>query len=167
MNQNLVNQSLLKFFEDISKDEEKLKKLFSYEDMDKMYEYAISESKGDFKKKEFEECLNSIINLSEKISEGELEPEKIDEETLSKISGGAEETWGRNIVLLLPSIITLGVTIGTWIREDKKAKKEEEKRNDPNHIKDQELEREYRIWQYRKGIEEARRYLATPTDKNK
>ncbi len=167
MNQNLVNQSLLKFFEDISKDEEKLKKLFSYEDMDKMYEYAISESKGDFKKKEFEECLNSIINLSEKISEGELDPEKIDEETLSKISGGAEETWGRNIAMLAPAVITLIIAGIGWYREDKKAKKEEEKGKDPSRIKDKELEDEYRRLQYMKGMEEARRYLATPTDKNK
>lgn len=160
-----MNQGLLKFFEDISKDEEKLRKLFSYENPDDMYDYAKSESsEADFTKEEFEKCLKSILNLSEsiesgKISKEELESGRIDEETLSEISGGAEETWGRNIVLLLPAVITLGVTIGTWIREDRKAREEDKKRNDPNNIAYQDIVRKDDILQRKRRIKENQDYL--------
>lgn len=112
-----MNQNLLNFFEDISKDQEKLKKLFSYKDLDKMYEYAISESKADFTKEEFEEGLESIVTLSESIESGEiskkdLESGKVDEETLSKISGGADETAHRSIVLAIAAILPFG--LGAW-----------------------------------------------------
>lgn len=160
-----MNQGLLKFFEDISKDEEKLRKLFSYENPDDMYDYAKSESsEADFTKEEFEKCLKSILNLSEsiesgKISKEELESGRIDEETLIEISGGAEETWGRNIVLLLPAVITLGVTIGTWIREDRKAREEDKKRNDPNNIAYQDIVRKDDILQRKRRIKENQDYL--------
>lgn len=112
-----MNQNLLNFFEDISKDQEKLKKLFSYKDLDKMYEYAISESKADFTKEEFEEGLESIVTLSESIESGEiskkdLESGKVDEETLSKISGGVDETAHRSIVLAIAAILPFG--LGAW-----------------------------------------------------
>ncbi len=164
MNQDLMNQNLLKFFEDISKDEEKLKKLFSYEDMDKMYEYAISESKGNFKKKEFEECLNSIIKLSESINSGEIEISKedlksgkIDDEVLNKVSGGVDETLHRSIVLLLATLIPAGVTLYTLKKNadaaEEKNKKIEEIKKTPEWQRQQELkklEEEYKIEQYKK-----------------
>lgn len=126
-----MNQDLLNFFEDISKDEEKLKKLFSYEDIDKMYEFALSESKGDFTKKEFEEGLNAIINLSESIRSGEISKEdlesgEVDDEILSTVSGGAEETPLRSGAMIfaaaVPLVITAAQFIVTAIR-NKKANK--------------------------------------------
>lgn len=126
-----MNQDLLNFFEDISKDEEKLKKLFSYEDIDKMYEFALSESKGDFTKKEFEEGLNAIINLSESIRSGEISKEdlesgEIDDEILSTVSGGGQETPLRSGAMIfaaaVPLLITASQFIVTAIR-NKKANK--------------------------------------------
>lgn len=112
-----MNQNLLNFFEDISKDQEKLKKLFSYQDLDKMYEYAISESKADFTKEEFEEGIDSIVTLSESIESGEvskedLESGKIDEEVLSKVSGGADETVHRSVILGIAAILPFA--LGAW-----------------------------------------------------
>lgn len=111
-----MNQNLLKFFEDISKDEEKLKKLFSYEDLDEMYNYALSESKEEFTKEEFEKGLNSIVSLSESIESGEISKEdlesgKIDEEVLSKVSGGADETVHRSVVLGLAAILPFALSV--------------------------------------------------------
>lgn len=112
-----MNQNLLNFFEDISKDQEKLKKLFSYQDLDKMYEYAISESKSNFTKEEFEEGLGSIVDLSERIESGEISKEdlesgKIDEEVLSKVSGGVDETVHRSVVLGIAAILPFA--LGAW-----------------------------------------------------
>ncbi len=111
-----MNQNLLNFFEDISKDEEKLKKLFSYEDLDEMYNYALSESKNEFTKEEFEEGLNSIVSLSESIESGEISKEdlesgKIDEEVLSKVSGGGDETVHRSVVLGLAAILPFALSV--------------------------------------------------------
>lgn len=126
-----MNQNLLKFFEDISKDEEKLKKLFSYEDLDEMYNYALSESKEEFTKEEFEKGLNSIVSLSESIESGEISKEdlesgKIDEEVLSKVSGGAEETTLRSIVLGLAAILPFSLSVYGIVKnaiDSKKQKK--------------------------------------------
>ena len=161
-----MNQDLLKFFEDISKDEEKLRKLFSYENPDDMYDYAKSESsEADFTKEEFEKCLKSILNLSEsiesgKISKEELESGRIDEETLSEISGGGEETWGRNIAMLAPAVITLIIAGVGWYREDKKAKEEAKKRNDPNNIAYQDIVKKDEILQRKRRIKENEKYLS-------
>lgn len=126
-----MNQNLLKFFEDISKDEEKLKKLFSYEDLDEMYNYALSESKEKFTKEEFEEGLNSIVSLSESIESGEISKEdlesgKIDEEVLSKVSGGAEESVHRSVVLGLAAILPFALSVYGIVKnaiDSKKQKK--------------------------------------------
>lgn len=129
-----MNQDLLNFFEDISKDEEKLKKLFSYEDIDKMYEFALSESKGDFTKKEFEEGLNAIINLSESIRSGEISKEdlesgEIDDEILSTVSGGGQETPLRSVAMIFAAAVPLVITAAQFIvtairnKKDNKARK--------------------------------------------
>ncbi len=154
-----MNQDLLKFFEDISKDEEKLKKLFSYEDKDKMYEYALSESEGDFTKEEFEECLDSIINLSESIDSGEISKEdlesgKIDEETLSKISGGAEETLGRDIVLLVAALVPALTTIGLECHRSLKEKKKEKKEEEESKTEYNKLQKKLKMLELKRRIKE-------------
>ena len=160
-----MNQNLLKFFEDISKDEVKLKKLFSYEGLDEMYDYAISESKENFTKEEFEEGLNGVISLSESIKSGEISKEdlesgEIDEEILSKVSGGAgQETGHRSAVLGLAAVLPFALSLYGIIKgaiDSKKQKKalEEFKKTDAykKQMKLQELKTDAEILQYMREL---------------
>lgn len=160
-----MNQNLLKFFEDISKDEEKLRKLFSYEDLDEMYDYAISESKENFTKEEFEEGLNGVISLSESIKSGEISKEdlesgEIDEEILSKVSGGADrETPHRSAVLGLAAILPFTLSLYAIIKnavDSKKQKKalEEFKKTDEykEQMKLQKLKTDAEISRYMREL---------------
>lgn len=116
------NKNLLNFFNQISKEQDKLLKMISYPDVDKMYEYAISESEGDFTKEEFIDALKEVSEISSKIlsdpenlnKSSEKISKEISEENLENISGGAgdaPEEWHRSITNLANPAVNLVATL--------------------------------------------------------
>ena len=169
-----MSKNLSDFFNNISESKEEVEKLFSFSNIDEMYEYAISKSEGNFSKEEFSNSLNLVMeylkNLeSKKLSNNNLVKSKeLSTDDLENITGGQEESTFRSIAMIINAITSLIETILNLRYKSKSDEYQRELMKENKIINDLEREKKaYELKLHKKNLENELELLEKNKNKNK
>lgn len=152
-----TNKNLSDFFNNISKNEEEVKKLLSFSNIDEMYEYAISKSEGNFSKEEFSNSLNPAMEYLKSLeSKGLLDSDlvkikELSSDILKNIGGGqGEETLSRSAAMIFGAACPVIETILRLSYQSKSDKYQRELMKENKVITD--LERKKKAYEHQLSI---------------